>query len=254
MNKEVNGKNQDNLEDLVEKEEKTEIKGEEKIENTTEKVPSKEEPEVDTLEESPSDDVKQDPNDEELKISADKERILEEETSNLEDNEYAEKLSKPVMGDYQVDFDKLNKLSDDEAIVELDKMTGKNDELIEKDYLNVLVNQKDRMIYYEVENIYNNPNKRTFQNRFKMRRNPPSLVIKDDMGNEAKFNLTENLTDELSETLRQVKRAYYGFHKPSDINVPEKLHDKIRYYIKNNPFKILSTIFLILFLLTLLTK
>lgn len=247
MSKNANKKNQDNLEDEVKRGEATEV------DNATEMTSLVEES---LVEESPVDTLEQDPNDEKLKVSADKERILEnsENTSELEDNEYVEKLSKKVMGDYKVDFDKLNKLSDDEAVVELDKMTGKNDELIEKDYLNVLVNQKDRMIYYEVENIYNNPNKRTFQNRFKMRRNPPSLIIKDDMGNEAKFNLTENLTDELSETLRQVKRAYYGFHKPSDINVPEKLHDKIRYYIKNNPFKILSTIFLILFLLTLLTK
>lgn len=177
-----------------------------------------------------------------------------DEYAKTQEKDYTEKLSKKIMSDYEVDFDKLESLSDDEAIVELDKMTGKNDELIEKDYLSSLINQKDRMVYYEVENIYHDPNKKTFKNRFKLRRDPPILLVKDDLGNEAKFYLTENLTDELSETLRQVKRAYYGFHKPSDMYAPEKLQDKIRYYIKNNPFKILSTIFLILFLLSLLTK
>lgn len=176
------------------------------------------------------------------------------EESLIEENPYEEKLQKKILDNYEVDFDKLNKLSDDEAVKELDKMTGKNDELIEKDYLNSLINQKDRMIYYEVENIYSNPEKKIFQNRLKMRRNPPTLIIKDDLGNSAKFTLTENLTDELSETLKQVKRAYYGFHKPSDMYVPERFVDKIRYYVKKNPFKILSGIFLILFLLTLITK
>lgn len=184
--------------------------------------------------------------------------LLKEETpseeSLIQENPYEEKLQKKILDNYEVDFDKLNELSDDEAVKELDKMTGKNDELIEKDYLNSLINQKDRMIYYEVENIYSNPEKKIFQNRLKMRRNPPTLTIKDDLGNSAKFTLTENLTDELSETLKQVKRAYYGFHKPSDMYVPERFVDKIRYYVKKNPFKILSGIFLILFLLTLITK
>lgn len=190
---------------------------------------------------------------EEIKSEDELEDQLTEE-EKMKQVEYEEKLNKKILKDYEIDFNKLDSMSDDEAILELDKMTGKNDELIEKDYLSSLINQKDRMVYYEVENIYNNPQKKTFQNRFKMRKNPPILVIKDDVGNEAKFFLTENLTDELSETLRQVKRAYYGFHKPSDMYVPEKFHEKIRYYIKNNPFKILSSIFLILFLLTLLTK
>lgn len=150
-----------------------------------------------------------------------------------------------------IDLERLEQMSDDEAVIELDKMTGQNDELVEKDYLSALINQDDRLIYYEVENIYHDPQKRVFRNRFKMRKDPPVLVVRDDFGNEAKFYLTENLTDELSETLRQVKRAYYGFNGPSDLNMPEKFIDKVKYYVKNNIFKLSVTVFMILFILFL---
>lgn len=170
--------------------------------------------------------------------------VVEENSETIDEDNNKE-------NDDIIDLSRLEQMSDDEAVIELDKLTGKNDEILEKDYLSSLVSQDDRLIYYEVENIYNDPKKKVFRNRLKMRRDPPVLVIRDDFENEAKFYLTENLTDELSETLRQVKRAYYGFNNPSDIHMPEKFIDKIKYFIKKNPFKVLSTILLLLFILSL---
>lgn len=151
----------------------------------------------------------------------------------------------------EIDLEKLEGLSDDEAVIELDKMTGQNDKILEKDYLSSLIKQEDRLVYFEVDNIYYNPKKRIFKNRFKMRKDPPVLIVRDDFGNEAQFYLTENLTDELAESLRQVKRAYYGFNNPNDINAPEKFLDKVKYYVKKNPYKIATTIALILFIIGL---
>lgn len=167
-----------------------------------------------------------------------------------EDDQADEDGSKEKYDD--IDYKRLESLSDDEAVIELDKLTGQNDEIVERDYLSSLVSQDDRLVYYEIENIYSNEEARAFKNRLKMRRDPPVLVVKDDFGNQAKFYLTENLTDELTETLRQVKRAYHGFNNPSDMNMPEKFVDRVKYYIKNNPFKVSATVFLILFAISFL--
>lgn len=144
------------------------------------------------------------------------------------------------------ELEKLKGLSDDEAVIELDKITGENDELIDKDYLSALVNQQDRMVYYEIENLYQDTVKQRFKNRLKMRKDPPVLIVRDDFGNEVKFYLTENLTDELSTTLKQVKRAYLGFSGPSDEDAPKNFFGKVKHYVKKNPLKIIVTIFLIL--------
>lgn len=176
--------------------------------------------------------------DEEIKVD------LKESPSENSETDIIEEID-------DIEIKRLDGLSDDEAIIELDKLTGKNDSIIEKDYLSSLVEQNDRVVYYSIENIYQSKSRRRFKNRMKLRKEPPVLIIKDDLGNEAIFYLTENLTDELSETLRQIKRAYYGFSSPTDINMPDKLLDRIKYFIKKNPFKILSTIFLILFIISL---
>lgn len=149
------------------------------------------------------------------------------------------------------ELEKLKGLSDDEAVIELDKITGKNDELIDKDYLSALVNQQDRMVYYEIENLYQDTVKQRFKNRLKMRKDPPVLIVRDDFGNEVKFYLTENLTDELSTTLKQVKRAYLGFSGPSDEDAPKDFFGKVKHYVKKNPLKIIVTIFLILLIIIL---
>ena len=150
-----------------------------------------------------------------------------------------------------IDVEKLDKMSDDEAILELDKVMSQNDEVVEKDYLSALLDQGERLVYYHVENIYHNEETRAYKNRFKLRKNPPVLIVRDEDDNEVRFYLTENLTDELSETLKQVKRAYYGFNGPQDMNVPDKLLDKIKYYIKKKPLKISVTILIVLFIVSL---
>lgn len=190
----------------------------------------------------------------------DKVKEMNSEENDIKENTIEEKTnpgqSEPdstdnIFKDNEIDLEMLECLSDDEAVLELDKLTGQNDELIEKDYLSSLIKQEDRLVYFEIENIYNNPKKKVFRNRFKMRKDPPILVLKDNFGNEAQFCLTENLTDELSEALKQVKRAYYGFHSPSDINTPEGFLNKIKYYVKKNPYKIVITITLIMFIFAL---
>ena len=137
-----------------------------------------------------------------------------------------------------IDFKKLDEMSDDEAILEIDKFTKENDTIIEQDYLSSLVKQEYRLVYYEIENIYSNPKSKAYRSRLKLKKDPPVLTIKDDYDNEAVFYLTENLTDELIGTLQQVKRAYYGFSGPAPLDVPDKFIDKIGYYAKNHPLKV----------------
>lgn len=150
-----------------------------------------------------------------------------------------------------IDFKKLDKMTDDEAILEIDKLTDENDTIIEQDYLSSLVEQKDRLVYYEIENIYRNPKSKAYKNRLLLRRSPPILIIKDDFDNEANFFLTENLTDELIDSLQQVKRAYYGFSGPTKLDMPDKFIDKIGYYAKNQPIKVIIPIILIVILVFL---
>lgn len=184
-------------------------------------------------------------------IDLESKRKIEPKQNEQIAQEQNEEVEKEIYDDKIIDFSKLQNLSDDEAIIELDKITGKNDELLERDYLSSLIEQKDRLVYYEVEGIYSNEKTRRFKTRLKLRKEPPTLIVRDEFDNEVKFYLTENLTDELAETLRQVKRAYYGFNGPDDINKPEKFFDKIKFYVKKNPFKLLTTIFLIVFVLSL---
>lgn len=179
----------------------------------------------------------------------DKDEQSNESYKNEEDIDNSIESKDTVYEGFEVteqELEKLKGLSDDEAVIELDKITGENDELIDKDYLSALVNQQDRMVYYEIENLYQDTVKQRFKNRLKMRKDPPVLIVRDDFGNEVKFYLTENLTDELSTTLKQVKRAYLGFSGPSDEDAPKDFFGKVKHYVKKNPLKIIVTIFLIL--------
>ena len=66
----------------------------------------------------------------------------------------------------EIDFSVLDGLSDDEAIIELNKMIADNDEVIERDFLSSLVEQNDeRVVYYEVENIYGKKKSKRYRNR-----------------------------------------------------------------------------------------
>lgn len=123
-----------------------------------------------------------------------------------------------------------------------------NDALIDKDYLEALISQRDRVVHYRIENIYSDEERKNYKNRMKIKRDPPTLIIRDDKDNESIFYLTENLTDELSETLNEVKRAYLGFSGPKDIETPNKVRDKIAYYLRNNYIKIGVGILLIIFM------
>lgn len=153
--------------------------------------------------------------------------------------------------DYELskaDISILDELPDDEAILEIDKLIGKNDKLIEKDYLSSLVEQEDRMIFYEVENIYKNYSSRRYRNKFNLRKDPPILVMRDDLGNEAEFMMTENLVKEMESTIKEIRRAYLGYSGPEDLLMPDELIDKVKYYTKNNPLKVLFPIALITFI------
>lgn len=130
----------------------------------------------------------------------------------------------------------------------------KNDEVLEKDYLSSLIGQEERLVYYEIENIYRDSKKRMYKNKFSLKKEPPILIMRDNYGNQAEFYLTENLTDELIDTLGEVKRAYLGFSGPTDINAPSKFVDKIKYYIKNNPLKAIFPILIIIVTLILYNK
>lgn len=148
--------------------------------------------------------------------------------------------------DNVVDFDRLDELSDDEAIVELDKVIDENDKLIERDYLTALAEQNDgKLVYYEVENIYKSPSSNMYKNKLRLRKDPPTLVIKDDYGNEASFKLTENLNNDLSRTLNEVDRAYLGFSGPKKLDVPDNFKDRMKYYVKNDFFKLLLPVIVI---------
>lgn len=145
-----------------------------------------------------------------------------------------------------IDYEYLDSLTDDETILELNKIIDKNDSIIEKDYLSSLLQQEDRLIYYEVENIYKSENSKVYRNKLSLKNSPPMLIIKDDYENEATFKLTENLVDELTNTLHEVKRAYYGFSEPIKNDIPDKFIDKMVYYAKSNPIKFILPIIIVI--------
>lgn len=148
----------------------------------------------------------------------------------------------------ELDFDKLNQMNDKEASIQIDKLVDKNDKVLEKDYLSSLLQQEDRLLYYEIENIYKNYNDKLYKNKLSMKKSPPVLIIKDDLDNEIEFVLTENFVDELSKTLNEVKRAYFGYSGPLELDIPDKIIDKIIYYAKRNPIKIAIPIILITYI------
>lgn len=134
--------------------------------------------------------------------------------------------------------------------VEFD-MPGKLDVVLEKDYLEGLVEQADRVVYYEIKNIYKNEKSKEYKNKYNMKKSPPILTIKNNLGDEVEFELTKNLTSELISVLKEVDRAYLGFSGPTDLNVPKNPIDKITYYAKKNPLKFAIPIIMAIFFLIL---
>lgn len=134
-----------------------------------------------------------------------------------------------------------------EKETDIDINEESNDELIERDYLQALIEQRDRVVHYRIENIYSDEDKNIYKNKMKIKRDPPVLIVRDNLDNETMFYLTEKLTGELSETLNEVKRAYLGFSGPRDLNRPTDLKGRFKYFFKNNYIKISVGIILLLF-------
>lgn len=124
-----------------------------------------------------------------------------------------------------------------------DDSESKNDSILEKGYLTSLIKQgegdEESLVFYEVTNIYSNTKKKIYKNKYRLKKEPPLLTIKDSEDNLVEFELTENFTNELMSTLNEVKRAYYGFEGPVDINAPDKFLDKVKYYVSKNPVKLI---------------
>lgn len=125
-----------------------------------------------------------------------------------------------------------------------------NDKIITQDYLSSLIEQDDIILHFEVENIYKNDKTREYKSKRELKNSPPELVIRDDSDNEVYFSLTENFNDELISALKEVERAYLGFNKPLDKNIPNNFIDRVVFYIKNNPLKLV--IIVILFIGTII--
>lgn len=140
---------------------------------------------------------------------------------------------------------KLKEMSEDEAILTIEEEARANDKVIASEYLSSMIEQDDTLIYFEVDNIYKNNKNLDFRSRRSMRKDPPVLTIQDDANNLASFYLTEKLNDELIAILKQVDRAYLGFGEPKKEDVPDKLIDKIGYYARNNPIKVIIPLILI---------
>lgn len=149
------------------------------------------------------------------------------------------------------EIDKLEDLEDEQAIEKLDALTEKNDEIIEREEFSSVVkqNKTGKIVFFQVLNIYSNANAKRFRNRYSMRKNPPVLLIQDDEEQEVQIILTENLVDELGLTIKDVKRAYYGFSGPSDIKAPKGKKEKIKYYLNKNKFKIIGGLVILGFLI-----
>lgn len=151
-----------------------------------------------------------------------------------------------------IDFERLDSLPDKEAIDEINTLFDENDRLVEKDYLSSFLEQQDRLVYYEIENIFKNSKTKAYKNRLILKKNPPVLVVKDDLENEARFILTENFTEDLIKSLKEVQRAYYGFSAPKEMDIPDKWSEKVFYFLKRNPLKIIIPIILIIALIILI--
>lgn len=126
-----------------------------------------------------------------------------------------------------------------ESQVDMGEVELDNDEIVEQDYLSSLIEQEDVVIYYEIEGIYksNKKDKKEYKSSRDLRKEPPVLVMKDNIGNEAQFELTVNLVRELIDTLSEVDRAYLGFSGPRDKNLPKGFFSKLVYKAKQSPMK-----------------
>lgn len=161
--------------------------------------------------------------------------------------------SELVNYDLENELDEKEDVSEDSVVDEDDVDNNfHNDEILEKDYLSILVSQEeDKVLYYEIFNIYRTESKKDYKNKFALKKDPPILSVKDNYGEEVEFTLTENFTRELISGLKEVERAYAGFSGPIDLDAPDKFLERVIYYFKKNPFKFIFPIVLIIVVLIL---
>lgn len=146
--------------------------------------------------------------------------------------------------------DKISILSDDEAVLEISKLD--EDKILDKDYLSSLISQEDRLLSFEILNIYKSNNNEKFKSKLELKNNPPILLIKDNIGNEVTITLSSQLTSELLRTLNQVERAHAGLRYPKESDPERTIFDKILLYFKENSIKSILTIAIIVIVIMIL--
>ena len=179
-----------------------------------------------------------------MTLDKDEELSVEEFTE-----ENISEQSELVNYDLENELDEKEDVSEDSVIDEDDDVDNNfhNDEILEKDYLSILVSQEeDKALYYEIFNIYRTESKKDYKSKFALKKDPPILSVKDNYGEEVEFTLTENFTRELISGLKEVERAYAGFSGPIDLDAPDKFLERVIYYFKKNPFKFIFPIVLII--------
>lgn len=108
------------------------------------------------------------------------------------------------------DISYLETLSDEIAIPFIDDILGSNDELLERIDGAAIASQGNGTIYYEIMDLYRGKSTRNYRRRHLIHKNPPSLLFKDDLGNEVEMILTREVVESLIEDLEHVRFAYQG--------------------------------------------
>ena len=141
-----------------------------------------------------------------------------------------------------LDLDYLDTLSDDEAIIEIDKKIMKNDVVLDESTLRALIEQEhgENVLYFAVTGLFKDEKEKAYRSRLSMRLNPPTLEIKDMNENQVNFALTEAFVEKLIASLEEVDNAYYGYKKPIVKKEKIKLSELPKVIINkvsNNPVK-----------------
>ena len=131
-----------------------------------------------------------------------------------------------------------------------------NDKILDSDVNYSVVEQdEEKLLSYTIDGLYKNLNTKKFNPRRTLEKEPPTLTIKDSEGGEVVFNLTENFTDELLFSLKEVKHAYNGYKYTTDKKRALPILDQIKEIptvFKKHPVKFSMTILSIILLIYLL--
>lgn len=143
----------------------------------------------------------------------------------------------------------IEDMSDDEAVLELEKSES-NDKVLESANLAALISQSEdeNLIYYKVEGLFKDEQQKSYRSKMSLRRKPPVLEIKDMNDNTVRFLLTENLVAQLTNSLEDVQKAYYGYvpKKKKDPITLRELPTRIMTYAQENPLKVAITLLAII--------